>query len=101
VRVRSPKHNSVVRRAHVIAVSVGAIGLVVGAFLVAGCDPAESSAKPVSVVMRPDGKWNVIFISVDTLRPDRLGCYGYKRNTSPSIDKLAKRGVRLVPYDGA
>jgi len=51
--------------------------------------------------MRPDGKWNVIFISVDTLRPDRLGCYGYKRNTSPSIDKLAKRGVRLVPYDGA
>lgn len=95
MRARSPKHNSLFRPARLIAVSVGAIGLVVGGFLVAGCEPAESTAKQVSVVMRPDGNWNVILISVDTLRSDRLGCYGYKRNTSPSIDKLARRGVRF------
>ncbi len=33
---------------------------------------------------------NVILISLDTLRADHLGCYGYKRNTSPHIDTLAQ-----------
>jgi arylsulfatase A-like enzyme len=38
---------------------------------------------------------NVLLISVDTLRSDRLGCYGYDRPTSPGIDALARRGVRF------
>lgn len=38
-------------------------------------------------------KLNVILITIDALRADHLGCYGYKRNTSPNIDKLAKEGV--------
>lgn len=37
---------------------------------------------------------NVILIIVDTLRADHLGCYGYRRNTSPSIDSLAEAGTR-------
>ncbi len=36
--------------------------------------------------------YNVVFISVDTLRPDHLGCYGYARNTSPTIDEIASKG---------
>lgn len=36
---------------------------------------------------------NVIIISVDTLRADHLGCYGYPLNTSPAIDALAEDGV--------
>ncbi len=36
---------------------------------------------------------NVLLITVDTLRPDHLGCYGYRRKTSPNIDSLAARGV--------
>ena len=36
---------------------------------------------------------NVLLIGVDTLRPDHLGCYGYDRDTSPSIDRLAAAGV--------
>jgi arylsulfatase A-like enzyme len=36
---------------------------------------------------------NVVIIGVDTLRPDHLGCYGYDRETSPEIDKLAARGT--------
>ena len=36
---------------------------------------------------------NIILISLDTLRPDHLGCYGYKRNTSPAIDRLATDSV--------
>jgi len=36
---------------------------------------------------------NILLISVDSLRPDHLGAYGYSRPTSPSIDRLAKEGV--------
>lgn len=34
-----------------------------------------------------------IFISLDTLRADRLGCYGYHLPTSPYLDKIASQGV--------
>lgn len=36
---------------------------------------------------------NIILISVDSLRPDHLGCYGYFRDTSPNIDCLADDSV--------
>jgi arylsulfatase A-like enzyme len=37
---------------------------------------------------------NVLLISLDTLRADRLGCYGYSRPTSPAIDyRLALEGT--------
>lgn len=36
---------------------------------------------------------NVLLLTVDTLRPDHLGCLGYPRPTSPHIDALARRGV--------
>ena len=45
-----------------------------------------------AVVPRPG---HIIFIVVDALRPDHLGCYGYGRPTSPNIDHLAGRGLRF------
>ncbi len=42
---------------------------------------------------KPANDINVILISIDTLRADHLGCYGYSRNTSPNIDRIAKEGV--------
>ncbi len=36
---------------------------------------------------------NFLLISIDTLRADRLGCYGYPRATSPTIDRLASAGA--------
>ena len=36
---------------------------------------------------------NLILISIDTLRQDRLGAYGYARPTTPALDALAARGV--------
>ena len=42
---------------------------------------------------RPARPRNVVLIVADTLRADRLGCYGYERATSPAIDALAMDGV--------
>ena len=39
---------------------------------------------------------NVLLIVVDTLRQDHLGCYGWTRDTSPSIDALAQDAVRFT-----
>ena len=36
---------------------------------------------------------DVVLISVDTLRADRLGCYGYESNTSPNLDKFAQSAL--------
>jgi len=36
---------------------------------------------------------NIILIVIDTLRAGHLGCYGYQRNTTPIIDRLAQEGV--------
>lgn len=40
-----------------------------------------------------DKQVNILLITIDTLRADHLGCYGYKRDTSPFIDTLASEGV--------
>jgi arylsulfatase A-like enzyme len=37
----------------------------------------------------------ILYVDIDTLRPDHLGCYGYHRATSPNIDALAAGGMRL------
>src|SRR5439155_17158544 len=36
---------------------------------------------------------NVVLVSIDTLRADHLGCYGYHRPTSPNIDRFANDAV--------
>ena len=39
---------------------------------------------------------NVIFLTIDTLRPDRLGCYGFIPSITPNIDQLAEKGIRFT-----
>jgi len=37
----------------------------------------------------------LLVVDIDSLRADHLGCYGYERDTSPTIDSLASDGVRF------
>jgi arylsulfatase A-like enzyme len=46
-------------------------------------------ASPAIYMVNIDKRPNVILISLDALRQDHLGCYGYNRNASPNIDKIA------------
>jgi len=39
------------------------------------------------------GRPNVLVVGIDTLRADRLGCYGYQRPTTPAIDAIAAEAV--------
>jgi arylsulfatase A-like enzyme/Flp pilus assembly protein TadD len=43
----------------------------------------------------PNSAPNVVVITIDTLRADHLGCYGYKQIRTPNIDSLAANGVRF------
>jgi len=38
----------------------------------------------------------ILYLDLDTLRPDHLGCYGYQRKTSPNIDRIAAQGLRFT-----
>jgi arylsulfatase A-like enzyme len=61
----------------------GVAVLVVAAACGSGGDAPAGSAPAVK---------NIVLISVDTLRPDHLGIYGYERDTSPAIDALGRVG---------
>lgn len=55
-------------------------------FAICGCGIQETTSHARD---RP----NVVLISIDSLRADHLGCYGYPRPTSPTIDGLAAEGT--------
>jgi arylsulfatase A-like enzyme len=65
------------------------------ALLTGGCDrsSAPASPPPGPAAPRPGNGLSVLLITIDTLRADHLGAYGYARPTSPHIDALAKRGT--------
>ena len=46
-------------------------------------------------LFRPARARNVLLVSLDTLRADRLGCYGYAAAQTPRIDTLASTGLRF------
>ncbi len=61
------------------------------AFLVLAAFAAGCADAPRPEIPRPTRGY--ILISLDTLRADHLGCYGYERDTSPFLDRLAERAV--------
>ncbi len=80
----TPRIAPLTRRAVCLGAVVLALGLAV--LVVPARERAGVAAPPP----------NVLLITVDTLRADRLGSYGYRLPTTPRIDALARRGVRFA-----
>lgn len=51
--------------------------------------------KPSFARLRKGQDFNVILITLDTTRADRIGCYGFPGGETPTLDLLASRGVRF------
>ncbi len=65
--------------------------------------PASPRATPITTppvarggARRTASRPNLILLSIDTLRADRLGCYGGPHPTSPAIDAMAREGTLLT-----
>jgi arylsulfatase A-like enzyme/tetratricopeptide (TPR) repeat protein len=63
---------------------------VLPAFSLLACGKAKSTKGTAA------GYTNLLLISIDTLRTDRLGSYGNKLIETPSIDRLAREGIRFT-----
>ncbi len=74
-----------------LATALLLLGMVLG-LLAGGCDGASRDEPGPRGAPPP----NLLLISVDTLRADHLGAYGYARETSPVIDALAARSTRCA-----
>ena len=62
------------------------------AAVLGACGPEPSSpAAPA----RARGAQNLLLVTFDTTRADRLGCYGWTPAATPTIDRLAREGVRF------
>ena len=64
--------------------SIVTIILLVTVWILPSCGGGKAKEKP-----------NILLITIDTLRRDHLGSYGYHRDTSPFIDNLAGKGLRF------
>ena len=98
---------------HTLASCLPILGLV-AALVVPGCASKDSSPTPeasgetapdagASGISAGDAAWsavtagsppfNVILITMDTTRRDRLSCYGFSEETTPNLDQIARDGV--------
>jgi arylsulfatase A-like enzyme/lipopolysaccharide biosynthesis regulator YciM len=96
----SPRRKGAARRAATVLGLVAA-AILVASFLFRALTPAPptTGAKSTAAGLlgeTPPGELNVILITIDTLRADRLSCYGSQRITTPSIDNLAGEGARFA-----
>jgi arylsulfatase len=63
--------------------AIGAVAVAIVAASGAGCPPPRTLCPGC----------NIVLLTIDTLRADHVGAYGYVRNTSPRIDELARESV--------
>jgi arylsulfatase A-like enzyme/Tfp pilus assembly protein PilF len=52
--------------------------------------------KPKPVLIVRGGDLNVLLLTLDTTRADRLGCYGYAKARTPNLDAIARNGIRFA-----
>jgi arylsulfatase A-like enzyme len=70
------------------------VGTAAALWIASGCGDARDPAAEGRTTSpeRP----NLVLIIIDTLRPDRLGAYGFDAPTSPELDTYGREGVRFA-----
>jgi arylsulfatase A-like enzyme len=71
-----------------------ALTLMAGVLTVAACGRRDETGAPPIAAGALRG-WNVLLVTVDTLRADRVGAYGSRRGLTPTIDGFAAAGLRF------
>jgi arylsulfatase A-like enzyme len=89
------------RRPFAVLAALVALALIIAGLVRLAIDASDRDPRPRGTLedllaLRDDSDLNVLFILVDTLRADRLGVYGYERDTSPNLDALAATGIRFA-----
>jgi arylsulfatase A-like enzyme/Flp pilus assembly protein TadD len=59
-------------------------------FATISCNSPKPEARAASAALQP---LNLVVVTIDTLRPDHLHCYGYPNIQTPALDGLARNGV--------
>jgi hypothetical protein len=89
------------RRLFALLAALAALALITAGLVRLAMDARDRDPRPRGTLedvlaLRARSELNVLFILVDTLRADRLGVYGYERDTSPNLDALAATGIRFA-----
>jgi len=66
---------------------------IAAAVVIAGAAIYFAARGPGKSGVKRDSRLNVLLVTLDTTRADRLGCYGYIGGKTPNLDALARGGV--------
>jgi arylsulfatase A-like enzyme/Flp pilus assembly protein TadD len=83
------------RRGAIAAGAVAVVGLVAAGALVLRSRPPRTDVEARAQLARrvSGGPFNVVVVTLDTTRADRLGCYGFNGVATPNLDALCREGV--------
>ncbi len=83
-----------------VAVRLSSVLLIISLLTLCSCErsqPVGESGQDQDLAGgRADARPNVVLIIIDTLRADKLSCYGFPKDTTPELDALAAQGVRFA-----
>jgi len=78
------------RRSGIVRWVIGAIAAICCLVYFFVIKPGRSRIKSADA-----SAFNILLLTIDTTRADRLGCYGYQQAKTPSLDGLAREGIRF------
>jgi len=67
--------------------------ILAGFLIVAGAAALVFLLRPRKVPIKRDSRLNVLLITLDTTRADRIGAYGYGKARTPNLDAIARNGI--------
>lgn len=70
--------------------------LLCAATVACACQPSQPADPLLRIPRGAATGYNLLIVTLDTTRADRLGCYGYAKARTPVLDSLAARGLRFT-----